>query len=45
VVSDARLRSDFELVLEQQDDALQVFHHPYACAAWRGLDSSLLKAA
>jgi hypothetical protein len=45
VVSDARLRSDFELVLGQQDDALEVFNHPYGFAAGRGLDGSILKAA
>ena len=38
VVSDARLGETFELVLDDRDDAMDVFHHPYAYAAHRGLE-------
>jgi len=38
VVSDTRVGEAFELVLDDRDDALDVFHHPYAYAAYRGLD-------
>lgn len=36
-VVDAKTGEAFELVLEAGDDALDVFHHPYAYAARRGL--------
>jgi hypothetical protein len=38
VVSDAKRGGAFELVLDERDDALDVFHHPYAYAAQRGLE-------
>jgi hypothetical protein len=38
VVSDARIGEIFELVLDERDDAMDVFHHPYAYAAHRGLE-------
>ena len=38
VVSDARVGEIFELVLDERDDAMDVFHHPYAYAAHRGLE-------
>jgi hypothetical protein len=38
VVSDAKRGETFELVLDEWDDALDVFHHPYAYAAYRGLE-------
>jgi hypothetical protein len=38
LVSDTRAGEAFELVLDDRDDALDVFHHPYAYAAYRGLD-------
>ena len=38
VVSDARIDRSFELVLDERDNALDVFHHPYAYAAHRGLE-------
>jgi hypothetical protein len=41
VVSDAKLGAAFELVLEDRDDAIDVFHHPYAYAARRGLEFDL----
>jgi hypothetical protein len=37
-VVDSRGGDQFELVLEDGDRALDVFHHPYAHAARRGLD-------
>ena len=41
VVSDTRAGEAFELVLDERDDALDVFHHPYAYAAYRGLEVDL----
>jgi hypothetical protein len=38
IVSDARIDRSFELVLDERDNALDVFHHPYAYAAHRGLE-------
>jgi len=38
VVSDAKLGETFELVLDERDDPLDVFQHPYAYAAHRGLE-------
>ena len=37
-VVDSRTGQSFELVLEEGDPPLDVFHHPYAYAAARGLD-------
>lgn len=37
-VVDQRNGEAFELVLEPDERALDVFHHPYAYAAGRGLD-------
>jgi hypothetical protein len=37
-VDDAVTDESFELVLDERDRALDVFHHPYAHAAARGLD-------
>lgn len=37
-VVDRRTEEAFELVLEPDERALDVFHHPYAYAAVRGLD-------
>jgi hypothetical protein len=42
VVSDARIDRSFELVLDERDNALDVFHHPYAYAAHRGLELDVL---
>jgi len=38
VVSDTRIGEAFELVLDERDNALDVFNHPYAYAAYRGLE-------
>ena len=38
VVSDARIGETFELVLDERDNAMDVFDHPYAYAAHRGLE-------
>ena len=38
-VADHRHGASFELVLERNDRALDVFHHPYAYAAARGIDA------
>jgi hypothetical protein len=37
-VTDERLGDEFELELEPGADALDVFRHPYAHAAWAGVD-------
>jgi len=37
LVADTRTDERFELVLDRDDRALDVFHHPYAYAALRGL--------
>jgi hypothetical protein len=37
-VADSRTGDSFELVLGSRDRALDVFEHPYAYAAHRGLD-------
>jgi hypothetical protein len=37
-VSDAATDEYFELVLEEEDRPLDVFHHPYAHAAARGVE-------
>ena len=37
-VSDSRSGEAFELVLGNNDNVLDVFHHPYAHAAYRGVD-------
>ena len=42
VVSDARIGEIFEFVLDERDDAMDVFHHPYAYAADRGLEFSVV---
>ena len=41
VVSDTRIGEFFEVVLDERDDAMDVFHHPYAYAAHRGLEFSV----
>ena len=41
VVSDARIGETFELVLDERDNAIDVFNHPYAYAAHRGLEFNL----
>ena len=38
VVSDHRANECFELVLDRDDRAMDVFHHPFAYAAHRGLE-------
>jgi hypothetical protein len=43
-VHDRRTAEAFELVLDANEDALDVFSHPYAYAAWRGLEFSVLEA-
>jgi hypothetical protein len=38
-VADHRSGTLFELLLDRDDRALDVFHHPYAYAAARGIDT------
>jgi hypothetical protein len=38
VVADSRTAESFELVLDHDDRAMDVFHHPFAYAARRGLE-------
>jgi hypothetical protein len=44
-VLDERSGAAFELVVETGAEALDVFDHPFAHAAWRGVDYGLLEAA
>jgi hypothetical protein len=44
-VYDRRTAESFELVLAPEDSPLHVFHHPYAYAAWRGIDFRLPERA
>ena len=37
-VLDSKTGDSFEIVLGDRDNALDVFHHPYAYAAHRGVD-------
>jgi hypothetical protein len=37
-VRDERTNASFELVVENGSEALDVFHHPFAYAAWRGIE-------
>jgi hypothetical protein len=39
-VHDAKTGEAFELVLTESDNALDVFNHPFAYAAFRGLDNA-----
>jgi hypothetical protein len=38
-VSDERTGERFRLEVRDDEQPLDVFHHPYAYAAWRGVDS------
>jgi hypothetical protein len=42
VVDDSRTDERFELVLDHDDRAIDVFHHPFAYAARRGLEFGLV---
>ena len=44
-VNDDRSGTAFVLVVESGAEALDVFRHPFAHAAWRGVDYDLLGAA
>jgi hypothetical protein len=44
-VLDERSGTAFELVVESGPEALDAFHHPFAHAAWRGVDYDRLPAA
>jgi hypothetical protein len=39
-VEDARTGTAFEVDVRPGDRALDVFHHPYPYAAWRGVDTT-----
>jgi hypothetical protein len=39
-VTDTKTGDEFELPVRYAEDALDVFHHPYAYAAWRGVATS-----
>jgi hypothetical protein len=45
IVEDERLGSAFELVMESGAEALDAFRHPYAYAAWRGVDYEPVEVA
>jgi hypothetical protein len=38
-VADDKTGERFEIELRDGEHALDVFHHPYAYAAWRGIDT------
>jgi hypothetical protein len=38
LVRDDSTEDVFELVLEPEDNPMHVYEHPYAYAAWRGID-------
>ena len=44
-VSDAKVGQSFELVVGDGENALDVFNHPYAYAAFRGVDYRLNREA
>jgi hypothetical protein len=44
-VDDARTSEVFAVEVRSHDRALDVFHHPYAYAAWRGIDTRAMQAA
>jgi hypothetical protein len=44
-VLDERSGAAFELVVETGSEALDAFRHPFAHAAWRGVDYKALGAA
>jgi hypothetical protein len=39
VVADRKVGASFELEVRSGESALDVFHHPYAYAAWRGIET------
>ena len=39
-VADSKTDEAFVIDVRAADDALDVFHHPYAHAAWRGIETS-----
>jgi hypothetical protein len=48
LVRDDSTEDEFELVLEPEANPIDVYEHPYAYAAWRGIDyqtSDLQQAA
>jgi hypothetical protein len=38
LVRDGSTSDQFELVVESEDNPMHVYEHPYAYAAWRGID-------
>lgn len=38
-VADEKTGERFEIEVREGERALDVFHHPYAYAAWRGIDT------
>ena len=45
LVRDDSTNDQFELLVEPEANPIDVYHHPYAYAAWRGIDYSLQQAA
>jgi hypothetical protein len=37
-VADGRTGARFEIEVREDEQALDVFHHPFAYAAWRGME-------
>jgi hypothetical protein len=40
LVSDAKTGNRFEVCVREGESALDVFHHPYAYAAWRRIETA-----
>jgi hypothetical protein len=45
VVTDRRTGDEFAIDVRDGESALDVFHHPYAYAAWRGVGTRTLQPA
>jgi hypothetical protein len=45
VVDDAKTGERFEVEVRQGESAMDIFRHPFAYAAWRGIDTTLPLAA
>jgi hypothetical protein len=43
-VTDIRTAEAFCIEIRDDEDALEVFHHPYAYAAWHGIDTGVIFA-
>jgi hypothetical protein len=42
-LADSRTGVSFEILVADGERPLDVFHHPYAYAAWRGIDTRVMQ--